>query len=270
MPRMRKRLCSYETVILTTIQSLSIAVGRTQWTGGESACARPGRPEFEEFATRPRGAESGNHRGETDLLRRSNPRSRSRTEEPRQGDYRGFHDCSQRRDRLAREHNFTLPEDPDSKALDEFLVREKAADPLGFPDLSLAVIKLLGSGEYVAEAPGDVTPGHFGLAVQDYAHFTAPNRRCTDLITQRLLKAAIAGQATPYRYAELDVFAKHFTEEEDAANKVERQVDKSAAALLLQSRIGEQFDAIVTGASPKGTWARLLTIPVEGRVVHGF
>jgi ribonuclease R len=171
---------------------------------------------------------------------------------------------------LAREHGFRLPDNPDSKALDEFLVKEKAADPLQFPDLSLAVIKLLGAGEYVAELPGDTAPGHFGLAVQDYAHSTAPNRRYTDLVTQRLLKAAIAGRAAPYSYAELDVLAKHFTEEEDAANKVERQVGKSAAALLLESRIGEQFDAIVTGASDKGTWARLLTIPVEGRVVRGF
>jgi exoribonuclease-2 len=171
---------------------------------------------------------------------------------------------------LAQEHRFKLPDNPDSVALDEFLVKEKAADPLGFPDLSLAVIKLLGSGEYVAEVPGDHAPGHFGLAVKDYAHSTAPNRRYTDLITQRLLKAAIAGRAAPYSYAELDVLAKHFTTEEDAANKVERQVGKSAAALLLESRIGEQFDAIVTGASDKGTWARLLAIPVEGKVVRGF
>ena len=118
--------------------------------------------------------------------------------------------------------------------------------------------------------PGETPPGHFGLAVKDYAHSTAPNRRYPDLVTQRLLKAAIAGQAAPYSYAELDVLAKHFTEAEDAANKVERQVGKSAAALLLESRIGEQFDAIVTGASDKGTWARLLTIPVEGKVVRGF
>jgi exoribonuclease-2 len=171
---------------------------------------------------------------------------------------------------LAQEHRYRLPDNPDSVALDEFLVKEKAADPLQFPDLSLAVIKLLGAGEYVAELPGDTGPGHFGLAVKDYAHSTAPNRRYTDLITQRLLKAAIAGRAAPYSYAELDVLAKHFTEEEDAANKVERQVGKSAAALLLEPRIGEQFDAIVTGASDKGTWARLLTIPVEGRVVRGF
>ena len=170
---------------------------------------------------------------------------------------------------LAQEHRFRLPDNPDSKALDEFLVKEKAADPLQFPDLSLAVIKLLGAGEYVAELPGDTAPGHFGLAVQDYAHSTAPNRRYTDLITQRLLKAAIAGRAAPYSYAELDVLAKHFTEEEDAANKVERQVGKSAAALLLESRIGEQFDAIVTGASEKGTWVRLLSVPVKANWCRG-
>ena len=171
---------------------------------------------------------------------------------------------------LAREHGFRLPDNPDPVALDTFLVKEKAADPLRFPDLSLAVIKLLGAGEYIAERPGDTAPGHFGLAVKDYAHSTAPNRRYTDLITQRLLKAALAGRAAPYSYAELDVLAKHFTEEEDAANKVERQVGKSAAALLLESRIDEEFDAMVTGASAKGTWARLLTIPAEGRVVRGF
>jgi len=171
---------------------------------------------------------------------------------------------------LAEERKFELPAAPDSKALDEFLIKEKAADPLRFPDLSLAVIKLLGAGEYMAELPGDTAPGHFGLAVKDYAHSTAPNRRYPDLITQRLLKAALAGSAWPYRKDELDALAKHCTEEEDAANKVERQVGKSAASLLLESRIGEQFDAIVTGASDKGTWARLLDIPVEGKLVYGF
>jgi VacB/RNase II family 3'-5' exoribonuclease len=171
---------------------------------------------------------------------------------------------------LAAEHKFVLPAEPSSKALDEFLVKEKTEDPLRFPDLSLAVIKLLGAGEYIAELPDDIAPGHFGLAVKDYAHSTAPNRRYPDLITQRLLKTALAGSAWPYRKDELDALAKHCTEEEDAANKVERQVGKSAAALLLESRIGEQFDAIVTGASDKGTWARLLNIPVEGKLVHGF
>ena len=171
---------------------------------------------------------------------------------------------------IAREHGFGLPDQPDSRALEEFLVKQKADDPLRFPDLSLAVIKLLGAGEYIAELPGDTAPGHFGLAVKDYTHSTAPNRRYTDLISQRLLKAAIAGKPLPYGRDELGVLAKHCTEAEDAVNKVERQVGKSAAALLLESRIGEQFDAIVTGASPKGTWARLLAMPVEGRLVHGF
>ena len=171
---------------------------------------------------------------------------------------------------LALEYRFRLPVDPDPVALDTFLVKEKAAHPLRFPDLSLLVIKLLGAGEYIAERPGDPAPGHFGLAVKDYAHSTAPNRRYTDLITQRLLKAAMAGRAAPYGFAELDLLARHFTVEEDAANKVERQVGKSAAALLLESKVGEKYDALVTGASDKGVWARLLAIPVEGRVVRGF
>ena len=171
---------------------------------------------------------------------------------------------------IAAEHQCTLPVDPDPKALEEFLAKQKAADPLRFPDLSLAVIKLLGPGEYVAELPGESAPGHFGLAVKDYTHSTAPNRRYTDLITQRLLKAALDGQPLPYGKDQLDVLAAHCTQEEDAANKVERQVEKSAAALLLESRVGEQFDAITTGASPKGTWVRLLTIPIEGRLAQGF
>jgi len=171
---------------------------------------------------------------------------------------------------IAAEHKFILPAVPDSKALDQFLVREKTDDPLRFPDLSLAVIKLLGSGEYVAELPGEDAPGHFGLAVKDYAHSTAPNRRYPDIITQRLLKAAIDGNAVPYRKDELDLLAAHCTDEEDAANKVERQVGKSAAALLLRSRIGEQFDAFVTGAADKGTWVRILNMPVEGKLEQGF
>ena len=154
--------------------------------------------------------------------------------------------------------------------MDGFLVKQKAADPLRFPDLSLAVIKLLGAGEYIAEPPEGDTQGHFGLAVKDYAHSTAPNRRYPDLLTQRLLKAAMEGRPTPYSKDELDVLAAHCTKAEDAASKVERQVGKSAAALVLKSRIGEQFDSIVTGASGKGTWVRLLTIPIEGKLVQGF
>jgi len=171
---------------------------------------------------------------------------------------------------IAAEHKFKLPELPDSKALEEFLVKQKDADPLRFPDLSLTVIKLLGAGEYIAELPEGNVPGHFGLAVKDYAHSTAPNRRYPDLLTQRLLKAVLEEKPVPYRKDELDILATHCTEAEDAANKVERRVGKSAAALLLESRIGEQFDSIVTGASEKGTWVRLLTIPIEGKLVYGF
>ncbi|MFZ0035623.1 MAG: RNB domain-containing ribonuclease [Sedimentisphaerales bacterium] len=171
---------------------------------------------------------------------------------------------------LAAERGSTLPREPDSKALEQFLVSAKAADPLRFPDLSLSVIKLLGAGEYVVEPPGGSVAGHFGLAVKDYTHSTAPNRRFPDLITQRLLKAAMAGRSLPYENDELESLAKHCTEEEDAATKVERQVTKSAAAMLLESRIGEQFDAIVTGASDKGTWVRLLHPPIDGRLESGF
>ncbi len=171
---------------------------------------------------------------------------------------------------LAQEHGSRLPDNPDARALDEFLLRQRAADPLRFPDLSLAVIKLLGAGEYVAELPDANAQGHFGLAVKDYAHSTAPNRRYPDLLTQRSLKAALAGKPAPYRNDELAVLAAHCTQAEDAANKVERQVGKSAAALLLESRIGEQFSSIVTGASEKGTWVRLLSVPVEGKLVQGF
>ena len=172
---------------------------------------------------------------------------------------------------LAREHGFDLSDTPDPEGLEKFLMKEKGADPLRFPDLSLAIIKLLGPGEYVAELPGDTrTPGHFGLAVRDYTHSTAPNRRYPDLITQRMLKSAMSQQPPPYAMDNLEALAKHCTEAEDEAKKVERQVEKSAAALLLESRIGERFDAIVTGAAPKGTWVRLLDVPVEGRLMHGF
>ena len=167
---------------------------------------------------------------------------------------------------LAKEHGTRLPDDPDSKALDEFLIKEKAADPVRFPDVSLSVIKLLGQGEYVAEIPGSAALGHFGLAVKDYAHSTAPNRRYADLLTQRLLKAALKGLAAPYDLDGLNETALHLTRQEDAINKVERQVAKSAAALLLEKRIGELFDGIVTGASEKGTWVRLLAPPVEGKL----
>jgi exoribonuclease-2 len=171
---------------------------------------------------------------------------------------------------IAQEYKHELPANPDSKALEEFLIQAKAADPLRFPDLSLVVIKLLGSGEYITESPEENAPGHFGLAVKDYAHSTAPNRRYPDLLTQRLLKAALEGKPMPYNKDELDELATHCTEAEDAVKKVERRVEKSAAAILLESRIGERFDSIVTGASEKGTWVRLLAIPVEGKLVEGF
>ena len=164
----------------------------------------------------------------------------------------------------------SLPPQPSAAALDTFLTKRCAVDPQRFPDLSLAVVKLLGRGEYMLELPGQRAEGHFGLAVKDYTHSTAPNRRFPDLITQRLLKAALAGQPPPYSNDVLAELARHCTEQEDSATKVERQVRKSAAALLLQSRIGEQFDAIVTGASPKGTWVRIIQPAAEGKVVHGF
>jgi VacB/RNase II family 3'-5' exoribonuclease len=171
---------------------------------------------------------------------------------------------------LAAERKITLPKEPDSKALEQFLVSAKVADPLRFPDLSLSVIKLLGAGEYVVQLPGEIAAGHFGLAVKDYEHSTAPNRRYPDVITQRLLKAALAGIALPYTNDDLAALAKHCTDQEDAAKKVGRQVSKSAAAMLLASRIGEQFDALVTGASEKGTWVRIFQPPVEGRLASGL
>jgi exoribonuclease-2 len=170
---------------------------------------------------------------------------------------------------LAAEHGSTLPQEPDAVALERFLVAAKAAHPVGFPELSLCVIKLMGAGEYVLELPGAQVTGHFGLAVRDYSHSTAPNRRFPDVITQRLLKAALAGRPPPYSNAELSALATHCTEQEDAAKKTERQVGKSAAALLLCHSIGQQFDAIVTGASDKGTWVRLSQPPVEGKLNSG-
>ena len=170
---------------------------------------------------------------------------------------------------IAAQHKFKLPSQPDSKSLEEFLAAQKTADPLRFPDLSLAVIKLLGPGEYVVEAPDEAAPGHFGLAVKDYTHSTAPNRRFPDLITQRILKAALEGSPLPYNRDELTELARHCTEKENDANKVERLVTKSAAAMLLSSRIGDRFDAICTGAADKGTWVRIFRPPIEGRLLYG-
>ncbi len=171
---------------------------------------------------------------------------------------------------LAEDLGEQLPARPDSAALEAFLERQYERDPLRFPDLSLSVIKLMGSGEYAVELPGEEPIGHFGLAVRDYTHSTAPNRRFPDLVTQRLLKAALAGQPCPYRIDELHELARHCTEQEDDANKIERQVRKSAAALLLEKSIGQRFDGVVTGASEKGTWVRVFNPPVEGRVVQGY
>lgn len=163
-----------------------------------------------------------------------------------------------------------LPAAPSAQALSEFLVRRRQTDPARFADLSLAVIKLLGRGEYVLESPGQTTQGHFGLAVGDYSHSTAPNRRFPDVIMQRLLKAALGRQSSPYDEQQLRAIAAHCTTQEDNAAKVERQLRKSAAALLLSSRIGQRFDAIVTGASDKGTWVRIRAPAAEGKVVRGF
>jgi len=162
-----------------------------------------------------------------------------------------------------------LPPEPDAQALEAFLVKRRQADPLRFPDLSLAIVKLIGRGEYVLDRSNDGAPEHFGLAVKGYTHSSAPNRRFPDLITQRLVKAAMTGAPMPYRPDELEYLAGHCTEKEDDAERVERQLRKSAAALLLETRIGQRFDAIVTGASDKGTWVRLLDPPVEGKVVTG-
>ena len=171
---------------------------------------------------------------------------------------------------LAETYGVRLPDAPSAPELEAFLNARRSADPARFPDLSLSVVKLLGSGEYAVERPGQQHDGHFGLAVGDYTHSTAPNRRYPDLITQRLLKAALAGRPSPYAEDELAQLARHCTMQEDNAAKVERQVRKSAAALLLAARLGERFDGIVTGASEKGTWVRTLQPPVEGRVVQGF
>lgn len=171
---------------------------------------------------------------------------------------------------VALKHGGRLPAAPDGRALARFLEQARVQDPLRFPDLSLSIVKLMGAGEYVVEDPANQpVPGHFGLAVKDYAHSTAPNRRFPDLITQRLVKAALAGRQPAYTVEQLAELARHCTEQEDDAKKVERQVGKSAAAILLGDHVGEDFDGLVTGASPKGTWVRLLRPPVEGKLLTG-
>ena len=171
---------------------------------------------------------------------------------------------------LARGLGERLPAAPDARALSAFLVRRQQAAPAQFPDLSLSIVKLLGAGEYVLKRPAQAAEGHFGLAVDDYTHATAPNRRFPDLITQRLLKAALAVRSAPYGDEELRSLAAHCTEQEGNAAKVERKVRKSAAAMLLEPRIGQQFDALVTGASEKGVWVRIRQPVAEGRLVKGF
>ncbi len=171
---------------------------------------------------------------------------------------------------LASENGFSLPAEADSKSLSEYLKFIRQNDPLHFVDMSISVLKLLGSGEYVVDTPGAIPPGHFGLAVKDYTHSTAPNRRYPDLVTQRLLKSAISGMPVPYTMEQLRQLATYCTNKEDDVKKVERQVEKSANAILMQSRIGEIFEAIVSGASPKGTWIRLLHPHVEGKLVNGY
>lgn len=168
---------------------------------------------------------------------------------------------------VARDRGASLPAQPDARALEVFLARERRRDPLRFPDLSLTVVKLMGRGEYVVEQPDGTPIGHFGLAVRDYTHSTAPNRRYPDLITARLIKAVLARAQPPYSPAALAELALHCTRQEDAAQKVERRVRKSEAALVLETRIGQTFSGIVTGADAQSTWVRTFTPPVEGKLV---
>jgi VacB/RNase II family 3'-5' exoribonuclease len=170
---------------------------------------------------------------------------------------------------LANAHGGKLPPDPDSKALNDFLLKRKAADPDHFADVSLAVIKLIGPGEYVLERPGDPEQGHFGLAVQDYTHSTAPNRRFPDVVTQRLIKVMLTGQPAPYSDDELDAIARNCTAKGDAARKVEREMSKRLAAVAMSHRIGQIFDALVTGATAKATFVRIPQPRVEGMLVQG-
>jgi VacB/RNase II family 3'-5' exoribonuclease len=171
--------------------------------------------------------------------------------------------------RLAAEQGEKLPATPDSKALNDFLIKRKAADPDHFADLSLAVIKLVGPGEYVLERPGDSPEGHFGLAVQDYTHSTAPNRRFPDVVTQRLIKASLDGKPGPYTDNDLAAIASNCTEKGDAARKVEREMSKRLAAMAMSHRVGETFDAMVTGTTPKGTFVRVFQPHMEGLLAQG-
>jgi exoribonuclease-2 len=171
--------------------------------------------------------------------------------------------------RLAAAQGGSLPAQADSKALNDFLMKRKAEDPDHFADLSLAVIKLMGPGQYVLERPGDPEQGHFGLAVQDYTHSTAPNRRFADVVTQRLIKSLLDGKAGPYSDEELAGIASNCTQKEDAARKVEREMTKRLSAVAMSHRVGETFDAMVTGVTPKGTFVRVLQPRVEGLLAQG-
>jgi exoribonuclease-2 len=167
---------------------------------------------------------------------------------------------------VAKDYGDTLPTEPDSVALGAFLAKRRRIDPLRFPDLSLVIVKLMGAGEYVVEGPHGAAIGHFGLALRDYTHSTAPNRRYPDLITLRLIKAALAGVPPPYTDAELATLALHCTRQEDAARKVERQLRKSEAALLLETRIGQIFSGVITGSAAEGVWVRIFSPPAEGKL----
>ena len=170
---------------------------------------------------------------------------------------------------LAATKGEKLPTQPDSKALNDFLLKRKAADPDHFADVSLAVIKLIGPGEYVLERAGEVAAGHFGLAVQDYTHSTAPNRRFADVVTQRLIKAMLSGQQNPYSDQELTAIASNCTQKEDAARKVEREMSKRLAAVFMRNRIGEVFDALVSGVTDHGTFVRVFQPHIEGLLAQG-
>src|SRR4029078_187584 len=169
---------------------------------------------------------------------------------------------------LAAKYGETLPQEPDSAALEQFLCVMKKKQPDHFADLSLAVVKLIGPGEYALHIPGESDSGHFGLATHDYTHSPPPNRSFADLVTQRLVKAVLGGKPAPYSNDELTIIAQHCTEREDAARKVERQVRKIAAADSMADHIGQSFDAIVTGSNPKGVFVRLVHPPIEGRVMR--
>ena len=170
---------------------------------------------------------------------------------------------------LAASYGDKLPPEPDAGALNGFLLRRKATDPVHYADVSLSVLKLMGPGEYVLARPGDPDPGHFALAAHDYTHSTAPNRRFADLVTQRLIKALLAKKAAPYTDGQLDAIATRCTQKEDAARKVQRDMYKRISAAALAKHVGQSYSAVVTGVTPKGVFVRVLDPPVEGRLMRG-